>query len=124
MAGRSIPRASYVQISRQRNRSYRDAKKLGGEIIRLWVALRLIFRRRYGLRRSDEAVAENYRKVRNTFKYLLSNLPDFDPARHAVNFDDLQALDKYWLLRTNALSDRICGLYASFEFHRIYHLVE
>jgi isoleucyl-tRNA synthetase len=68
-------------------------------------------------------VAENYRKVRNTFKYLLSNLPDFDPAQHALKFDDLQPLDQYWLMRTNALSDRICGFYANFEFHRIYHLL-
>ena len=56
-------------------------------------------------------VAENYRKVRNTFKYLLSNLPDFDPAQHAVKFDDLQALDKYWLLRTAELADRVRGYY-------------
>src|ERR1700704_3348741 len=68
-------------------------------------------------------VAENYRKVRNTFKYLLSNLPDFDPAQHAVPFDSLQPLDQYWLMRTAELSDRMRQFYESFEFHRIYHLV-
>src|SRR4029077_7277424 len=62
-------------------------------------------------------------KVRNTFKYLLSNLPGFDPARHAVNFDDLQPLDQYWLLRPAELSDRARQFYESFEFHRIYHLL-
>ncbi|HEY2362115.1 MAG TPA: isoleucine--tRNA ligase [Candidatus Angelobacter sp.] len=99
------------------------AKKLGGEIIRLWVAS-VDFQEDVTVSEDlMKQVAENYRKVRNTFKYLLSNLPDFNPAQHAVKFDDLQALDKYWLLRTAKLSDRVRGYYDSFEFHRIYHLV-
>jgi isoleucyl-tRNA synthetase len=99
------------------------AKKLGGEIIRLWVAS-VDFQEDVTVSEDlMKQVAENYRKVRNTFKYLLSNLPDFDPAQHAVKFDDLQSLDKYWLLRTAELSDRVRSFYESFEFHRIYHLV-
>jgi isoleucyl-tRNA synthetase len=99
------------------------AKKLGGEIIRLWVAS-VDFQEDVTVSEDlMKQVAENYRKVRNTFKYLLSNLPDFDPALHAVKFDDLQALDKYWLLRTAELADRVRGYYEHFEFHRIYHLV-
>jgi isoleucyl-tRNA synthetase len=99
------------------------AKKLGGEIIRLWVAS-VDFQEDVTVSEDlMKQVAENYRKVRNTFKYLLSNLPDFDPAQHAVKFDDLQSLDKYWLLRTAELSDRLRSFYESFEFHRIYHLV-
>jgi isoleucyl-tRNA synthetase len=99
------------------------AKRLGGEIIRLWVAS-VDFQEDVTVSEDlMKQVAENYRKVRNTFKYLLSNLPDFDPAQHAVKFDDLQSLDKYWLLRTAELSDRVRSFYESFEFHRIYHLV-
>ncbi len=99
------------------------AKKLGGEIIRLWVAS-VDFQEDVTVSEDlMKQVAENYRKVRNTFKYLLSNLPDFDPAQHALKFDDLQPLDKYWLLRTAELSDRVRGFYESFEFHRIYHLL-
>src|SRR5579864_1700249 len=99
------------------------AKTLGGEIIRLWVAS-VDFQEDVTVSEDlMKQVAENYRKVRNTFKYLLSNLPDFDPAQHAVKFDDLQALDKYWLLRAAELSDRVRGYYDRFEFHRIYHLV-
>jgi isoleucyl-tRNA synthetase len=99
------------------------AKKLGGEIIRLWVAS-VDFQEDVTVSEDlMKQVAENYRKVRNTFKYLLSNLPDFDPAQHAVKFDDLQALDKYWLLRTSELADRVRNYYERFEFHRIYHLV-
>jgi isoleucyl-tRNA synthetase len=99
------------------------AKKLGGEIIRLWVAS-VDFQEDVTVSEDlMKQVAENYRKVRNTFKYLLSNLPDFDPAQHAVRFDDLQALDKYWLLRCAELADRVREYYERFEFHRIYHLV-
>jgi isoleucyl-tRNA synthetase len=99
------------------------AKKLGGEIIRLWVAS-VDFQEDVTVSEDlMKQVAENYRKVRNTFKYLLSNLPDFVPAQNAVKFDDLQPLDKYWLLRTAELADRVRGYYERFEFHRIYHLV-
>jgi isoleucyl-tRNA synthetase len=99
------------------------AKKLGSEIIRLWVAS-VDFQEDVTVSEGlMKQVAENYRKIRNTFKYLLSNLPDFDPTQHAVKFDDLQALDKYWLLRAAELGDGVRGYYESFEFHRIYHLL-
>jgi isoleucyl-tRNA synthetase len=99
------------------------AKKLGGEIIRLWVAS-VDFQEDVTVSEDlMKQVAENYRKVRNTFKYLLSNLPDFVPAQNAVKFDELQPLDQYWLLRTAELSNRVRNFYESFEFHRIYHLV-
>jgi isoleucyl-tRNA synthetase len=99
------------------------AKKLGGEIIRLWVAS-VDFQEDVTVSEDlMKQVAENYRKVRNTFKYLLSNLPDFVPAQNAVKFDELQPLDQYWLLRTAELSDRVRSFYEGFEFHRIYHLV-
>jgi isoleucyl-tRNA synthetase len=97
------------------------AKRLGGEIIRLWVAS-VDFQDDVTV--SEELmqqVAENYRKVRNTFRYILSNLSDFDPAQHAVKFDDMQPLDQYWLMRTAEMNDRVRQWYADFAFHRIYH---
>jgi len=98
------------------------AKKLGGEIIRLWVAS-VDFQEDVTVSEDlMKQVAENYRKVRNTFRYLLSNLPDFDPA-HALGFDDLQPLDQYWLIRTAEMSDQVRQFYERFEFHRIYHLM-
>ena len=124
MAGRSIPRARpRPSLLATESIPVEIAKKLGGEIIRLWVAS-VDFQEDVTVSEDlMKQVAENYRKVRNTFKYLLSNLPDFDPAQHAVKFDDLQALDKYWLLRTAELADRVRAYYDRFEFHRIYHLV-
>ena len=98
------------------------AKKLGGEIIRLWVAS-VDFQEDVTVSEDlMKQVAENYRKVRNTFRYLLSNLPDFDPA-HALGFDHLQPLDQYWLIRAAEMSDQVRQFYERFEFHRIYHLM-
>jgi isoleucyl-tRNA synthetase len=97
------------------------AKRLGGEIIRLWVAS-VDFQEDVTVSEAlMQQVAENYRKVRNTFKYILSNLPGFDPALHSVKFDDMQPLDQYWLLRTAEMADRARQWYENFEFHRIYH---
>ena len=51
-----------------------------------------------------QRVAENYRKIRNTFRYILGNLGDFDPETDAVPFDKMEALDQYMLRRTAVLT--------------------
>jgi isoleucyl-tRNA synthetase len=99
------------------------AEKLGGEIVRLWVAS-IDFR-------EDMAASENlmkrcadiYRKLRNTFKFLLGNLHGFEPSRDAVGFEDLELLDRYMLARTRELTEQVLRWYEGFEFHRIYHAV-
>ena len=97
------------------------ANRLGGEIVRLWVAS-VDFQEDVTISESlMQRVAENYRKFRNTFKYILGNLYDFDPAQHAVEYQDLLALDRFMLLRTAEVSDQVCRWYDSFEFHRVYH---
>ena len=96
------------------------AQRLGGEIVRLWVAS-IDFR-------EDMAASENlmqrcadlYRKVRNTFRFLLGNLNGFDPARDAVLEKDCLPLDRYMLARTRDLTEKILDWYAAFEFHRVY----
>jgi isoleucyl-tRNA synthetase len=99
------------------------ADRLGAEIVRLWVAS-VDFREDV---RSDEAlmqrVAENYRKIRNTFRYVLSNLYDFDPQRDAVAFNEMEFLDRVALLLTAEITERVRGWYEEFRFHRIYHEV-
>jgi isoleucyl-tRNA synthetase len=98
------------------------AKRLGAEIIRLWVAS-VDFQEDVTVSESllAEQVAENYRKMRNTFRYVLSNLPDFEPERHGLAFDDMLPLDRYWLMRTAQVGDQVRRWYENFEFHRIYH---
>ena len=99
------------------------ANRMGGEIVRLWVAS-VDFR-------EDTAASENlmqrcadlYRKVRNTFRFLLGNLNGFLPARDRVAEADLLPLDRYMLARTRDLTEKILGWYAGFEFHRVYQAV-
>jgi isoleucyl-tRNA synthetase len=97
------------------------ANRMGGEIVRLWVAS-IDFR-------EDMAASENlmqrcaeiYRKLRNTFRFLLGNLNGFDPARDRVVEADLLPLDRYMLARTRELTESILDWYERFEFHRVYH---
>jgi len=97
------------------------AKKLGGEIIRLWVAS-VDFQEDVTVSEDlMQRVAENYRKIRNTFRYILGNLDGFSPDEHALKFSELQALDQYMLLRTAELAAQVRKWYENFEFHRIYH---
>jgi isoleucyl-tRNA synthetase len=99
------------------------ANRLGGEIVRLWVAS-VDFR-------EDMAASENlmkrcaeiYRKLRNTFRFLLGNLNGFEPLRDQVPEAELLPLDRYMLARTRELTENVLGWYAAFEFHRIYHAV-
>jgi isoleucyl-tRNA synthetase len=67
-------------------------------------------------------LAEAYRKIRNTSRYLLSNLFDFDPAQHAVAEPELDdELDRYALAYHRQLVARVLDAYDSFEFHLVYH---
>jgi len=99
------------------------ANRMGGEIVRLWVAS-VDFR-------EDMAASENlmqrcaelYKKLRNTFRFLLGNLHGFDPARDRVAESDLLPLDRYMLARTRELAEKILGWYEAFEFHRVYQAV-
>jgi isoleucyl-tRNA synthetase len=99
------------------------AKRLGGEIVRLWVAS-VDFREDVSASENlMQRVADNYRKLRNTFRFLLGNLHDFDPAKDAVAWDKLEPLDQYMLVRARELTAKVLGWYEEFEFHRIYHAV-
>jgi isoleucyl-tRNA synthetase len=97
------------------------ANRLGGEIVRLWVAS-VDFR-------EDMAASENllqrcadiYRKLRNTFRFLLGNLHGFSPVRDRVPEAELLPLDRYMLARTRELTEKVLDWYAAFEFHRVYH---
>ncbi|HVP43298.1 MAG TPA: isoleucine--tRNA ligase [Terriglobales bacterium] len=94
--------------------------KLGAEIVRFWVSS-VDFRE--DVRNSDEMMqrlAELYRKIRNTFRFILGNLDGFDPARNSVPFMRMEAIDRYMLLRTSDFSRDLQKWYESFEFHKVY----
>jgi len=97
------------------------AKRLGGEIIRLWVAS-VDFREDVAASENlMQRVSDNYRKLRNTLRFLLGNLHDFDPATNTIAFSAMEPLDQYILARTAELDTRIRAAYDDFEFHRAYH---
>ncbi|MEO6922929.1 MAG: class I tRNA ligase family protein, partial [Bryocella sp.] len=97
------------------------ANRLGGEIIRLWVAS-VDFREDVAASENlMQRVSENYRKLRNTLRFLLSNLDGFEPERDAVSWSMMLPIDQYILARTAELDAKIRAAYDDFEFHRAYH---
>ena len=93
----------------------------GAEIVRLWT---LMVDYREDMRFSEQMlqrVSEAYRKVRNTLRYLLSNLFDFDPVARSVSEADLDELDRYALARHREVVGRVRDAYESYEFHLVYH---
>jgi isoleucyl-tRNA synthetase len=97
--------------------------KYGGDVLRLWIASEDY---QGDISLSDEifeGVSETYRKIRNTFRILLANLYDFDPSLHSVEAGRLSELDRWLLSRLQSLVADLTAAYESFEFHRVYHLV-
>jgi isoleucyl-tRNA synthetase len=100
------------------------AGRLGGEVVRLWVASVDFREDVVGSEALMLRVAETYRTIRNNlFRYVLSNLYDFDPQTDAVPFEKLEEIDQYMLRLTAALAADVTQWYDEFAFHRIYHRV-
>jgi isoleucyl-tRNA synthetase len=99
------------------------SNRLGGEVVRLWVASVDFREDVVGSEALMQRVGENYKKLRNTFRYILGNLGDFDPASDAVAFDQMEELDQYMLHETSVFAREVCSSYDEFAFHKIYHRV-
>jgi isoleucyl-tRNA synthetase len=94
---------------------------LGADIVRLWVAASDY---RGELAVSDEIfkrTADAYRRIRNTVRFLLSNLNGFDPASDALAPADMLPLDRWAVDRAARLQDEIVAAYEAYQFHSIYH---
>jgi isoleucyl-tRNA synthetase len=94
--------------------------ELGADIIRLWVAATDY---RGEIAYSDEIVkrtSDSYRRIRNTARFLLSNLNGFEPAQHALPAEQLLALDAWAIDRAARLQAEIMAAYESYQFHLIY----
>ncbi|HEX4067449.1 MAG TPA: isoleucine--tRNA ligase [Acidobacteriaceae bacterium] len=105
------------------------ADRLGAEIVRLWVASVDFREDVVSSEPIMQRLADNYRKLRNTFRFLLGNLAGFEPARDAVTDDQLLPLDRYMLAKTRELVEKVSGSdgnggwYGDHQFHRVYHAV-
>ncbi|HSH40843.1 MAG TPA: class I tRNA ligase family protein, partial [Arenicellales bacterium] len=93
---------------------------LGADILRLWVAA-TDYRAEMSI--SDEIlkrVADSYRRIRNTARYLLGNLSDFDPAGDAVDVERMLPLDRWALAEGQALQRQVVDAYEGYQFHQMY----
>ena len=96
-------------------------KKHGAEILRLWVSASDY--------RDDIRISENilkqlsdaYRRIRNTSRFMLGNLYDFDPGKDAVPYGSMPEIDRFALHRLQELIERTLKAYDTYEFHIIYH---
>ncbi|MBI3319441.1 MAG: class I tRNA ligase family protein, partial [Candidatus Omnitrophica bacterium] len=95
----------------------------GADILRLWVASCDYSE---DVRISEEIiaqVAESYRKIRNTFRYLLANLYDFNPPRDTQPLDSLFELDRWALQRLQRVSDEVTQAYDGYQFHQAFRAI-
>ncbi len=96
-------------------------QKMGADVLRLWVASTEYFE---DVRLSDEIlkyVADAYRQSRNTLRFIIGNLADFNPATDAVPYERLHELDRWMLARLQEYVRYALQAYESFEYHRFYH---
>lgn len=98
-------------------------KTLGADVLRLWVAA-ADYRNEMAV--SDEIlkrVADAYRRIRNTARFLLGNLHGFDPAADRVTPNDMLALDRWAVTRTRDVHEQIQAAYEEYQFLRVYRSV-
>ena len=93
---------------------------LGADILRLWAASSDYSSEMNVSQEILKRMADSYRRMRNTARFLLGNLDGFDPARDALPVASLVAVDRWALARTSELQQEITAAYAAFEFHRVY----
>jgi isoleucyl-tRNA synthetase len=98
-------------------------ERWGADLLRLWVAS---VEYQADVKMSERVMtqlSEAYRKIRNTFRFALGNLFDFDPSRDALPGDQLEEIDRWMLERTAALVTECRDWYAAYDFHRVYHAI-
>jgi isoleucyl-tRNA synthetase len=95
--------------------------QMGAEILRMWIAL---VNYREDIRLGKEIlsrVTETYRKIRNTWRFMLAVLPDFDPDASPLIMAQTDEVDRYILVRWSEVKARILGHYNKFEYHQVTH---
>lgn len=95
------------------------SKRYGAEILRLWTAFSDY---RQDVKISEDIIkqlADLYRKIRNTIRFILGNIYDFKPEKHPFKFSQLTELDRYMLAKTTLFSQDTISLYRSFSFYKV-----
>jgi isoleucyl-tRNA synthetase len=97
--------------------------KWGADLLRLWVTS---VEYQADVKMSERVMtqlSEAYRKIRNTFRFALGNLSDFDPSEDSLPGEQMEEMDRWMLGRTADLVKKCREWYAAYEFHRVYHAI-
>jgi isoleucyl-tRNA synthetase len=100
-----------------------EVKRLGADVLRLWASS---VDYSVDIRASDSLISnlqEGYRKIRNTLRFLLGNLGDYDAKKHAVGREEMEEIDRWLLARLARLAADVTAEMDAFQFHRVYQLV-
>lgn len=98
-------------------------KQYGADVLRLWVASTDYQTDVHISNDILKQISESYRKIRNTARYILGNISDFDPDKDMVNLDKLMPIDRWALAKLNELQTRVKESYDKYEFHIVYHSI-
>ena len=97
--------------------------KYGADLLRLWVVSADY---KTDMRISDgilKQLSESYRKIRNTARYILGNINDFNPETDMVSTDKLSDIDRWALIRLSKLTQKVLDAYRNYEFHIVQHAI-
>ncbi len=95
--------------------------KYGADVLRLWFTYADFRRKMYCSEAIFEQVADAYRRIRNTIRFLLTNLQDFNPATDAVPVEQMREIDRWALGQTSALVERVTRGFDDWDLHLFYH---
>lgn len=98
--------------------------KYGADVLRLWVSSADYHT---DVKMSHEILkqlSEAYRKIRNTARFIMGNLYDFDPDKDTVNPNEFLSLDKWAIAKLNEVTEKVMDGYKTFEFHNVYHTIQ
>ena len=96
-------------------------KEFGADVIRLWTSSMDYQNDMNVSRNLIVKCSDAYRRIRNTFRYLLSNLYDFDPRVNTISYDSLLEIDRWALHKTQELVKNVTAGYESLQFHKVFH---
>lgn len=98
-------------------------KQYGADVLRLWVASTDYQTDVHISNDILKQISESYRKIRNTARYILGNISDFNPDKDMVDFDKLMPIDRWALAKLKELQIRVMNSYDKYEFHMVYHRI-
>jgi len=98
-------------------------KDMGADILRLWVSSADYKNDVAASPKIMKQMVEAYRKIRNTLRFTLGNLYDFDPEKHLVAYADLKEIDRWILVKLGKVIERVMKAYEEYEFHVVYHTI-